>query len=328
MKNLFDKSNLKYVFHVAVLGGLIFVGTKYLNGDDMWRALRRFNWKYAPFILLLTIAYLLVKGWRFAALLREVQSVSRRVVLRGYMAAQAATLLPGGVAARAGILEQSGIPIESSAAAVAHSSLSDQIVLLLCAAVAAFWFDQARKPVLVLIGVLFLISMLLGLQATRIWLIGVIERILHKVHLLARWQKFVESMREMTTPKALISGLINATIACALMVEALHLCTKGVGAAVSYPTLLLAFALPSLMGRISALPGGVGVTEAGMIGVLNAAPNVTREQAAAAVVVFRLGTLLFGALIGALVYFFAWNGEKENADKPVDDEPTGQTHNE
>lgn len=315
MRNLFVKSNLKYVFHIAVLGGLIVVGIKYLSGDEVWRALRRFNWSYAPLIILLSTAYIVVKGHRFVSLLKEVENARGRVILRGYMASQAAVLLPGGVAARAGVLEQAGVPLEASAAAIAHSSFSDQLILLLCSILSALWLEEARRPVFILISVLLVISILLGLQATRTWLLGVVEWVLGKVHLLDRWRTFLQVAQEMLTPGSALISLAYAAFACALMVECVHLCVKGVGATIPYPTLLLAFALPALMGRISALPGGVGVTEAGMIGILNAAPNVSREQAAAAVVVFRLGTVFLTAIVGALIYYFGWEGDEENAIK-------------
>lgn len=310
------KEYLKYFFHIAVLAGLALAATKYINGKDTLTALYRFNWFYAPLVLALTTIYLGVKGWRFVLLLREVQTASANVIMRGYVAAQAATLLPGGIAARAGILEQAGVPLEKSAAATAHSSLSDQMILISCALFSALWFDAARKPALFLLTGLAFISLLLGFQATRSWLIGIIEWILHQVNLLSYWRKFLETMKEMASPIGLLSGLTNAALATALMVEALHLCAKGAGADIPYPTLLLAFTLPSLLGRISAMPGGVGVTEAGMIGVLDAHPGISREQAAAAVIVFRIGTVLFAALCGALCYFLGWKGNQENALKP------------
>jgi uncharacterized protein (TIRG00374 family) len=318
-KLIFQKSNLKYLFHACVLAGLVFAGMKYVNGGEMWLALRRFNWMYSPAILFLTLAYMLTKGWRFVTLLGEVEHIRRGVILRGYFAAQAATLLPGGMAARAGILEQAGVPLPTSAAAIAHSSLSDQIVLLGASMISALWFEHARKPILIFLSVLLVVSTLLGIQASRQWLLSLVEWILKKVNLLEHWKKFLDHAAQMANPTAIFMGLANAALATALMVEALHLCMKGMGATVSYPTLLLAFTLPSLMGRVSAMPGGVGVTEAGMIGVLNAAPHVSREQAAAAVLLFRIATVLFAALVGALTYFAGWKGERENA---VDTTPT------
>jgi uncharacterized membrane protein YbhN (UPF0104 family) len=105
-----------------------------------------------------------------------------------------------------------------------------------------------------------------------------------------------------------LGGVANAALAFALYVIALDLAMRGVGAKVPYATLLLAFTLPTMLGRISAMPGGVGVTETGMIGILNHAPGVSLDQAAAAVTVFRLGTVLFAAVFGGFVYLVGWRG--------------------
>jgi hypothetical protein len=43
-----------------------------------------------------------------------------------------------------------------------------------------------------------------------------------------------------------------------------------------------------------------------MVGILNHAPEVSLDQAAAAVAVFRVGTVFWSALFGALVYWFGW----------------------
>ncbi len=175
------KRYFQYALHAAVLAGLVVAGMKYVNGDEFARALRRFDWVYAPFILLLTGGYVLIKAWRFTYQLRLVTKTSRSVVLRGYVAAQAATLLPGGIAARAAILEQAGVPVEDSAAAIALSSATDQGVLILCSLVSALRFDDAPKPVLILLTILAVLSVLLGIEATRTWLLGVVEKILGRL---------------------------------------------------------------------------------------------------------------------------------------------------
>ncbi|HVK02528.1 MAG TPA: lysylphosphatidylglycerol synthase transmembrane domain-containing protein [Armatimonadaceae bacterium] len=302
---------LQYVLHAAVLGGLILAGLKYIDGEQFTRAISRFYWPYAPVICLLGVASVLVKGWRFAQLMRELVDATRSMFVRVYLAGQSCTLLPGGGAARAGMLKQAGIPAAQTAAPLALSSLTDQAMFLLCALVAALWFESARRPVFILLGVLAAVSIVLGVEASRTWLLGVIDRLMGRFKWRDRWQEFKESFKQVATPKLLLGGLANTAVSFALVLTALHLALRGVDASVPPATLLLAFALPTMLGRISAMPGGVGVTEAGMIGVLDHAPGVSLDQAAAAVTVFRLGTVLFSALVGGLVYLFAWRGAKE-----------------
>jgi uncharacterized protein (TIRG00374 family) len=306
---------LAYALHAAVLAGILVAAVKYIDSDQFLRGLRHFHWQYAPLIMALATGSVLLKGWRFVFQLHQLSPVNRWVVLRGYLAGQACTLLPGGIAARAGILEQVGVPVTDSSAAVAVSSLSDQVVLILCSLLMALWFEPARKAAVMLLSVLLVLSVLLGIEATRTWLLGVVEWLMGKVRLLGYWRQFLDSFQEVTTLPVLLGSIGNSVLAYALIVQALDIAVRGVGAQVPYSTLLLAFALPSLMGRISAMPGGVGVTEAGMVGILNAAPGVTLDQAAAAAVVFRVGTVLFAAILGGLVYAFSWRGTAEAASR-------------
>jgi uncharacterized protein (TIRG00374 family) len=305
---------LKYLLHATVFIGLVIAAVKYIDGGEFVAALRHFNWLYAPLILSLTLGYLALKGWRFLVFLRPLAAVSWTIVMRAYVAGQGMTLIPAGVTARAGMLKQLGVPVAKSGAPIALSSLLDQAVFLVGSMLAALWFDAARKPLLVLLAVLAVLSLLLGVEATRKWLLDVVEWIMGKVRLLPQWHGFLASLGEVSKPRLLLIGLALTALAFALSVEALHLAAKGVGAEVPYPTLFLAFILPTMLGRISAMPGGVGVTEAGMVGILAATPGVATYQAAAAVAVFRVGTVFFAALVGAVVYVVGWRGTLEAAE--------------
>lgn len=304
---------LRYGLHLLVLVGVVVAGMRYVNGGDFWKAMHRFNWSYAPLILALTTSYVLLKGWRFVQQMRVLTDTRAGLILQGYVAGQACTLLPGGMAARAGMLDQVGVPVPDSAAAITLSSLSDQAVLLGCSLLSALWFDAARKPALILLSILIVVSVLLGLEATRTWLLGLMERLMGRFRLLEHWREFLTSARQVGTIPVLAGSLGNAMLAFGLMVLALDFALRGVGAAVPYATLLLAFTLPTMLGRISAMPGGIGVTEAGMVGILDAAPRVTPDQAAAAVLVFRVGTVLFAAVLGGVVYFFGWRKTAKSA---------------
>jgi uncharacterized protein (TIRG00374 family) len=300
------KTAIKYALHLAVLVGLGVAAAKYLNGPQFWDAVHRFNWLYIPLVFLLGLGSVVIKAWRFATLLKRVDPTGRKTTMTAYVAGQSATLLPGGIAARSAMLDQIGIEPADSSPAVALSSISDQIGFILVTLACSIWFEEARKPVLILIGILAVISVLLGIEAVRTWLLDLIEKILGRFNLADEWRGFKESMARTMSWRVLAVGVMNTLMSFALLIFALWLCLKGVEATVAPTTVILAFVLPTMLGRISALPGGVGVTEFGMTGILNAAPNVTLNQAAAAVVIFRLGTIVFTALVGGLIYWFAW----------------------
>lgn len=64
---------------------------------------------------------------------------------------------------------------------------------------------------------------------------------------------------------------------------------------------LSVFGLGSVIGVMSFLPGGVGATEASMVGTLIAV-GYTRPVAVGSTLLVRMGTLWYGALIGAVVF--------------------------
>jgi uncharacterized protein (TIRG00374 family) len=307
------KGFLKYGLHVMVLGGLIVAAVKYVDGESFMQAVRQFDWRYVPIICALGLASVLIKGWRFGTMVRKVAEVDRPTLLKAYVAGQSATLVPGGIAARAGLLDQVGVPASKTGAAITLSSMSDQFLFLLLTLVCAAWFEEARRPVLILIGILTVLAVLLGIQAVRVWLFRLVKAILGRFKLDVAFSRFIIATKETATPKILLYGIANTAMAFACLILALHLCLMGVGASVPLMTLLLAFSLPTMLGRISALPGGVGVTEFGMTGILNAAPGVSMGEAAAAVTIFRLATVLFTAIAGGLVYFTLWRSVPKEA---------------
>ncbi|CAN5877089.1 hypothetical protein BH24DEI2_BH24DEI2_01560 [soil metagenome] len=307
-----------------MLIGVGLAAAKYLNGAEVLDALRSFNYLYAPFVLLLAAVYLGLKSWRFVLLMRPLSTVAAGPIFRGYAAGQAATLVPGGVAARAGLMRQLGIPVAVSSAPVLFSSLLDQVVFIGCSIIAALWFEAARTPALILVGVLAVLALVFIVPASRRGLARGAGWLAERFKVRAGWQNFLVAVNELATWRVMGSTLAVTVFAFALKVITLDLCLRGVGAALPYPTLFLAYILPTMLGRLSALPaGGIGVTEAGMVGFLASTSNLDPDTATAAVALFRIATVLFEALLGALVYSFAWRGEAEPQAQPLsaDDVP-------
>ena len=312
---------LKYVLHAAVLIGLGIAAYRYLNGGEVLEAFTNFNYIFAPFMLLLSAAYLALKGWRFVFLMAPVSDLPWGVTFRGYVAGQAATLLPGGVAARAGLMKQAGVPVSKSSAPVAFSSILDQVVFIVCSLLAALFFPGARTAALVLLGIVAVLALIFFIPATRRWFAKAADWVAGKFNIEEKWHDFLKAMREVATPKLMLITLGITVLAFALKVVTLDLTLRGLGFSLSYATLFLAYILPTMLGRLSGLPAGVGVTEAGMVGFLTSTADIDTNTAAAAVALFRVATILFQALLGALVYAFAWGGEKEGVGDTAADEP-------
>ena len=302
---------LKYILHAVVLVGLIIAAVKYINGEEVLGALKSFNYSYAPALLTLPAIYLSMKAWRFIQLMRPVSDIPGNVLFRGYVAGTAATLVPGGVAARAGLMQQAGVSVSKSGIPVALSSILDQAVFVGTALLAAFWFEGVRVPALILLGILVLFTILFIVPASRRWLDGMAAAIAKRFNYADQWKKLLQSGREVLNARTLLVALAITVAAFLVEVFVLDLSLRGFGFNVPYTTLFFAYILPQMLGRLSALPAGVGVTEASMVGFLSSSAGIDPDTALAAAAIFRIATVFFQALLGALVYFFAWRGENE-----------------
>jgi uncharacterized membrane protein YbhN (UPF0104 family) len=305
----FLKRYLKYILTAVVLIGVGMAGVKYVSGREVLAALSQFHYGYLLGMVGVSALHLLVRAWLFGVLVRNIQPLAWQTVLRVYVAGQAATLLPGGVTARAGLLHQVDVPVEKSMAPVLLISLSSQLVLLICACMTALFYPSARDTALWIMAWLGVVTLLLFIRPFRAWLMARAEGVAKRFDKGGDWRTFLESARELLTPTH-IAILIALNLAAALLqVGVLELATTGLGVALPVFRLLLIYFVPVALGRLSGLPfGGIGVTDAGMVGLLAATNAVSPSTATAAVAVYRATTIFFPALVGALVYFLAWRG--------------------
>ena len=80
---------------------------------------------------------------------------------------------------------------------------------------------------------------------------------------------------------------------------------KGLGVPSGWETLSIAvfvLAFSTVIGAVSALPGGLGAAEASIAGMLTLLVGITKDTAAAATLLIRFATLWFAVALGLAVW--------------------------
>lgn len=298
------KKLARYGLYALVMVSLGVAARRYLSGEAFLAALGSFNWSYALLVVGLTGVYMVFKGLRFMVFLAPLIEFGRGAIVRAYFAGQVATLLPAGSVSRVAVMAEIGVPVPKASAAVLFASLTDQAVLIFSLIVTALWLEAARRPALIFLAALAGIVALLAIKEVRVHLLNAATWLMKKLHLEDKWNSFRSALDEGVTLKVVLLGLGFSTAAFAVMPPTLALALRGLELSVSPATLVLAYVLPTVLGRLSTLPAGLGVTEASMVGILSAGSGVEANSAAAAVAVFRAGTVFFAALLGGVVYLF------------------------
>ncbi len=301
----------------ALVGTLIaivvFITVLALAGDidGVGKALRAFNWWLAPLVLALTLwnyAWRFVKWRRYLAAL---QVPSSGIVLDAlvYLSGYAMTVTPGKVGElirTVYIRRLTGAPVNRVSAAVAAERITDGAAMLILAMIGLLEFNYGRPFVaLAVIAFAVVVYVLQRPQLLERLLDRFSQsRIVQRVHGHAR--AFLAATGVLMTPRLLMQATAIGVISWAGECVAFFLILYGLGVDATWTLLLSAtfiLAVSSIAGGASLLPGGLGVTDAsvaGMLVLLVDDPSMNRAIAAAATLLIRFATLWLAVLIGAV----------------------------
>lgn len=274
-------------------------------------AIRGFDWRLAPAIAALTLwnyTWRFVKWRRYLRAL-AVPSAGIRLDLLVYLCGYALTITPGkvGEMIRTVYLRRlCGAPPNRTSAAIIAERITDGAAMLVLALVGLFEFRYGR-PFLGL-AVAALVAGILLIQRPEL-----LHALLNRVAGLpivgggiTHARAFVDASHTLFRPRLLTIGLGLSIVSWSGECLAFFLVLVGLGIDASWSLLLAAtfiLALSSLAGGASMAPGGLGITDAsvaGMLLLLIDDPGMNRTVAVAATLLIRFATLWFGVLIGAI----------------------------
>jgi uncharacterized protein (TIRG00374 family) len=307
IRHLRGKIVLALVFGMLVIAALSLVA----DAQKLGQTLRGFSWGLAPAILGLTLfnyALRFVK-WQYYLRLIGVRGLRARDSLGIFFSAFTMVMTPGkvGELLKSYLLRRvAGTPVAASAPIILAERLTDGLAMV---ALAALGLTTTRFgwPVLALT----LAGALVGIAivqhrptAERILAAG--ERVGPLASRVQGLRAFYESAYGLLRPRPLGFAILLGFVSWAGECVAFYLVLVGLGLPGSWSLLVTAtfiLALATLIGSVSMLPGGLGVADAtiaGMLLALVASPLMTRDVAVAGALLIRFATLWFGVLIGAV----------------------------
>jgi uncharacterized protein (TIRG00374 family) len=126
--------------------------------------------------------------------------------------------------------------------------------------------------------------------------------VLRKLPLLNRFAPhlgdFHGASNELLGTGPLLVGTVISFFSWGLECTGVYLCAVGLGVDRPFLLIVFVFAVSSLLGVVSMLPGGIGAVEAGLYGQFVAVANLSTGLAGALTLVIRLATLWFATLLG------------------------------
>ncbi|MDA0265241.1 MAG: lysylphosphatidylglycerol synthase transmembrane domain-containing protein [Chloroflexi bacterium] len=247
----------------------------------------------------LASANYLLRFFRWAIYLRFLRiSVPGGVSALVFLSGLAMSITPGkaGELVKCYLLNsRTGIPVGRSAPVVVMERLTDVISVIILGLTG---FALLPVPVIAVLAVALAVMLAGLLFAVSRWATR-----LAGLPVLSRWSDLIrdsqEGFRELAAPKVMAAGIAIGAVAWFAEGLALWLILKGIGSDISLVRALPIYAAATLVGAVTALPGGLVGTEGSMLALLGQS-GVTRSGASAGTALVRLVTLWFAVAIGLL----------------------------
>jgi uncharacterized protein (TIRG00374 family) len=225
-----------------------------------------------------------------------------RPSLEIYLAGFALTTTPGksGEAVRAVLLKRWGVPYPMGLAAFLSERLSDLLAIVLLALFGLALYPAAWP--LIAVGAAAVLAALMALSSQSLLerLHGAIPGASRFASLLRHSMHMLLQARRCHAPRVLAGATGLSLVAWAAEAGAFYLVVRWMGLEVPLAFAVFVYAIGMLAGALSFVPGGLGGTEAVMVGLLlwTGAPGA---DAVAATLIIRLTTLWFAVGVGIVV---------------------------
>jgi uncharacterized protein (TIRG00374 family) len=201
-----------------------------------------------------------------------------------------------------------GTPVARGVTVVLAERVSDGLAVLLLSTLGVIAFPR-YWPAFATVFVLLLAGITLSqIRPAALWLLGLMGRMPLINRLQHHLLEFYEGAYSLFRPHSTFVSVGLGTVAWLGEGVSMYLVLLGLGVPASFETFILAvfvLSFSTVIGAVSALPGGLGAAEISIAGMLALTLELETSTAAAATLLIRLGTLWFGVTLGLIVWLFS-----------------------
>lgn len=297
------------LFGFLVFLALVLIGDlKEISGE-----FKNFNWLLYPLVLLLTLINYLLRfiKWHYYLMQLGINDLPLMESARLFLAGFPLAVTPGkaGEALKAVWLEQrTGLPVARGISVVTAERISDGLAVLILSTLGVVAYPRYWP---LFAAALFFVTAVIIISQVRPLATHLIQW-MEVIPLLKRFTpavlEFYEGSHTLFKLRQLITAVSLGTISWAAEGVGMYLVLIGLGIKPGWNTLSIAIfvlAFSTVIGAVSALPGGLGAAEASLAGMLSYLLATGGEIATTATILIRFATLWFAVAIGLGVWLIS-----------------------
>jgi uncharacterized protein (TIRG00374 family) len=298
----------KKVLVSIIISGIIYLAfTFYADYEEVLSAFNRFDWYLLPPLLILSLLNYFTRflKWDYYLSVIKVQ-INKIDSLSIFMSGLIMSITPGKIGELLKsylVKEVTNEPISKTAPVVFAERVTDFLSLLIISIVGAYVFDYGIG-LSIGVSVFFIILILvISNKALCLSILSYLERIARLKKYLVSIHNTYESSYKLLKPKPLFMMTIVSLIAWGFECLGYYLILLNFNIDFGIFWTSFSYAFATIVGAISMLPGGIGVTE-GSLTFLLAKRGISNSTAVATTILVRIVTLWFAVLVGVVSVFF------------------------
>jgi len=288
---------------IFAVAGVLLYGVATLASDYtvIMTSLLHFPASTLAAVICLVFVGWLLRGWRFHYYLRRSgESVPLGYSLQAFLAGFALTGTPGkvGEAVKGVFLKRDyRVPVTKVVGILVIERLMDLWGVLLLGALSLLLFKGWERLFLLFAAAVIAGGFCLCMERVYRPVLESLARISFLSWICSRMLGVLLAGRELMTPRIFLVGLLFSTVAWGMESVSLYLIMDALHLPATLFQSNFVYCFSTIVGALSMLPGGIGGTEAGMIGLL-AFMGISYTNGLPAVILIRLCTLWLAVIVG------------------------------
>jgi len=300
---LFQKLKHKLIISLAIGGGVYLFFIVYANFNQFLHSLSQFSLWLLPIVLLLSLANYVLRFFKWDYYLSLIKvKINKLDSFYIFMSGLVMSVTPGkiGEFLKAYLVkEKTQIPMSKTSPVVIIERLTDSIAFILISLVGAYIFSYGM--VISLIITIVLILLIIILTSPKLFLL-----VLHFFEKSSKFKKHIvkienvyKNIQILLKPKVFFNMIILSIIAWLAECLGYYLILRNFGIEINLMWASFSYAFANIVGTVSMLPGGLGVTE-GSLTFLLLEKGVSKTISVTTTFIVRIATLWFAVLVGVI----------------------------
>ena len=307
---MLKKIKRNVLISLSVAGLLYLAFTIYANIDDVLSAFEAFNWLVLPLLLLLSLGNYFFRFLKWDYYLSILNIKIKKIdSFSIFMSGLIMSVTPGkmGELMKSYLVKEiTGTPMSKTFPVVFVERITDFVSLIFITLIGAYVFNFGRE-IIIGVGIFFLaVLLIISNRNIALHVIGLLGKIKFLKKHIEGMHNAYESSYLMLRPGPLFYSTIISLISWSFECLGYHIILINFNIEISFLWAAFSYGFATIVGAITMLPGGLGVTE-GSLTFMLIRNNFPKDLAVASTFIVRVVTLWFALLVGILSVTFYQN---------------------